>query len=58
MKYAKAFMSAAIAGLAILYIALSDEKVSPAEMVEIASASLVAFGATWAVPNKPTFSCD
>jgi len=49
--YAKALVGALIAGLGALAVALADNDVTSAEWVMVASATLVALGAVWAVPN-------
>ena len=50
LKYAKAFVGAAVAGLGSLQIAL-DGGITAQEWVGVAIATLVALGAVWAVPN-------
>lgn len=52
--YGKAVTGALVAGLGALGAALSDGAVSPVEAVTIASATVVALGAIWTVPNAPT----
>jgi hypothetical protein len=53
MRYAKAFVGAAVAGLGTLATALADDHVTAAEWVGVATATLVALGVVWAVPNRP-----
>ncbi len=53
MKYAKAFVAAATAGLGSLATALADNVVTPVEWVTVAIALLGALGLTYAIPNKP-----
>jgi hypothetical protein len=50
-EYAKAIAGAVMAGLGVLYIALSDDRVTAQEAVAVASASLAAFATVWGVPN-------
>ena len=50
-KYAKAYAAAVVAGQASLTIAGTDGKITGLEWAMIASATLVAFTITWAVPN-------
>lgn len=54
MKYAKAIVAAAVAGLGSLGTALGDNVVSGQEWVTITSVTLVALGAVWGITNKPT----
>ncbi|XTZ16423.1 hypothetical protein ACQSSU_03200 [Micromonospora echinospora] len=51
--YAKALTGAAVAGLTALGTALTDDRVTNAEWVTVALAAVAAFGAVWAVPNRP-----
>lgn len=51
MRYAKAFIGAAVAGLGALGTALADDHVSTAEWAGVALAAAVALGAVWRVPN-------
>ncbi len=53
MQYAKAIVAALISGFSVYGTALTDGHVTMGEWVGIAGATLVAAGATWAVPNKP-----
>lgn len=50
--YAKAIVGAAVAGLGAAGTALTDGVVSGQEWVAIASATLVALGVVFGVPNK------
>lgn len=50
--YAKAITGAAIAGLGALGTALTDERVTSAEWVAVATATLTASLVVWAMPNK------
>lgn len=52
MRYAKAIVGAAIAGLSSLHQAWDADGVTGQEWVGVAVATLVALGAIWAVPNK------
>lgn len=52
--YAKAVTAALVAGLGALATALDDSAVSAQEGVTVAIALLVALGAVWAVPNRPS----
>ena len=54
LAYMKAIAGAVITGLGVLYIALSDDRVTAQEAVGVASASLAAFATVWGVPNAPT----
>lgn len=54
LAYMKAIAGAVIAGLGVLYIALSDDRVTAQEAVAVASASLAAFATVWGTPNAPT----
>jgi hypothetical protein len=56
--YAKAITSAVIAGLTALGVGLTDGALSSAEVVAVALAVAVAFGAVYGVPNAPTDSGD
>ena len=49
--YAKALVGAAVAGLGALGTALTDSHVSAQEWVAVASATLVALGVVFGVPN-------
>ena len=51
MRYAKCLVAAMVAGLTTLGTAMTDDKVTSAEWVGVAVATLVALGAVWAVPN-------
>jgi hypothetical protein len=51
MQYLKAVVGALVAGLGALATALADNAVAPIEWVTVASATLVALGAVWGVPN-------
>jgi hypothetical protein len=51
--YAKAAVSALVAGLAVAGTAAIDNAISLQEGIYIASAFLVAFGSVWATPNRP-----
>lgn len=56
--YLKAFVGAGIAGLTALGTALVPDSlgvaaVTPMEWTTVGVAALAAFGAVWAVPNKP-----
>lgn len=51
--YAKAAVSALVAGLAVAGTAAIDNSISMQEGIYIASAFLVSFGAVFATPNKP-----
>lgn len=51
-RYAKAITGAAVAGLSVVATSMADDKVTSAEWVGAAIATLVALGAVWAVPNK------
>lgn len=53
-SYAKAIIGALVAGLAALQAALDDGGITAAEGIAAAIATLVALGAIWVVPNKPT----
>lgn len=50
--YAKAFVGAAVAGLGAAGTALTDGVISGQEWVAIASATIVALGVVFGVPNK------
>lgn len=50
-EYAKAIAGGVLAGLGVLYVALSDDMVSAQEWVAVASASLTVFAGVWGVPN-------
>lgn len=50
--YAKAIVGALIAGLGAVGTALTDNTISTQEWVAIASATLVALGVVFGVPNK------
>lgn len=52
--YGKAITGSVVAGLGALGAALSDGTVSPVETVTIASATVVALGAIWTIPNADT----
>jgi hypothetical protein len=54
LAYMKAIAGAVIAGLGVLYIALSDDRVTAQEAVAVVSASLSAFATVWGIPNAPT----
>lgn len=53
--YAKAFIGSLVAGLGALLTALDDGSLSAQEIVTVIIAFLVAFGAVFAIPNKPPF---
>ena len=50
---AKALVGATVAGLGAIATALVDERVTAAEWVGAAIATLLAAGAVWRVPNGP-----
>lgn len=52
-EYAKAIAGGVIAGLGVLYIALSDDRVTAQEGVAVAIASLTSFATVWGIPNAP-----
>lgn len=52
-EYAKAISGAVLAGLGVLYIALSDDRVTAQEGVAVAQAALAAFAVVWGIPNAP-----
>jgi hypothetical protein len=52
VKYLKAFTGAIVTGLGTLQVAYGDGLVTTQEWIGVAIATLVAFGAVWAVPNK------
>ena len=52
LTYAKALIAAAVAGLGAAGTALLDEQIAAIEWVGIATATLVALGAVWSVPNR------
>jgi len=54
MAYAKSILAAIIAGLSSLIVGLSDDTLDTAEWLTAAVATLVALGAVYAVPNKPS----
>ena len=51
--YAKAIVAALVAALAVLGTALTDDVITPAEWVLVASSFLGGLGITYAVPNRP-----
>lgn len=51
--YIKAIIAALVAGLGSLAVALGDNAISAQEYVTAAIVALTAFGAVYAVPNKP-----
>ena len=54
LAYMKAIAGAIIAGLGVLYIALSDDRVTAQEAVAVAVAALSSFATVWGIPNAPT----
>ena len=52
--YAKAAIASVVAGLGSIATALDDNSISAQEWVTTVIAFLVALGAVWAVPNKPS----
>jgi protein-S-isoprenylcysteine O-methyltransferase Ste14 len=58
MRYLKAITSAVVTGLGTLQVAYSDNVVTQQEWIGCVIATLVALGAVWAVPNKPTSLAD
>lgn len=50
-EYAKAIIGGALAGLAVLGTALTDNVVSPSEWVDIAVATLTVFAGVFGLPN-------
>lgn len=52
-EYAKAFAGGILAGLGVLYVALTDDFVSSQEWVAIVVAALTTFTSVWGVPNAP-----
>jgi len=54
LAYLKAISGAVIAGLGVLYIALSDDVVTAQEGVAVATAALTSFATVWGIPNAPT----
>lgn len=50
-EYAKAIAGGILAGLGVLYVALTDDFVSSQEWVAIVVASLTTFTSVWGVPN-------
>lgn len=52
LPYAKAIVGALVAGLGALGTALTDGAVSAQEWVAVASATLVALGVVFGVPNR------
>lgn len=53
VEYAKAIAGAVLAGLGVLYVALSDNAVTLQEWVAVVSAALTVFAGVWGVPNAP-----
>lgn len=51
LEYAKAIAGAILAGLGVLYVALSDGAVSAQEWVGVSQAALAAFAVVWGLPN-------
>lgn len=49
--YAKAIIAALVAGLGSLQVASADDVIVVNEWIQIASATLAAFGFVWGVPN-------
>jgi hypothetical protein len=54
-RYAKFIVSALVAGLTVLASAITDDKVTNAEWVNVALAAVGAV-AVWRVPNRPPAS--
>jgi hypothetical protein len=52
VTYAKAVTGALVAGLGALGTAWADGRMTPVEWVGVATATLVAAGAVWSVPNR------
>lgn len=53
LRYAKAFVGCAVAGLGAVATALADDRITGAEWCGVALAALVALGTVYAVPNRP-----
>lgn len=52
LGYLKALTGAVVTGLGTLQVAYADNLVTTQEWIGVAIATLVAFAAVWAVPNK------
>jgi len=54
MKYAKAVVAAALAGLGSLSTAMTDNHITGSEWITVGIFTLTALGGVWAIPNRPT----
>lgn len=52
-EYPKAVVGGVIAGIGVLYLALTDNVVTLQEWVAVAQAAITTFAGVWGIPNAP-----
>lgn len=50
--YAKAITGAVLSGLGAAKLALSDDRITSAEWIDVATAAIAGLAIVWAIPNK------